>query len=339
MFTTLRWPGLGERGLQQAVHGLALRRRRAPRTTEPRRASAACSASRCAPRSSNGSTSFARCAGVHAGDERLGRGPHLREGAAGQGEDRRAASAKRNRAAWLVKRRASRRSYAHAPRHRSPRHRRAHARRGRVVGGVAPRRGARGRRQARRSWARTTGCWRSGRAAYLEVIAIDPDAPPPARARWFALDAPAMRARLERGPALIHWVASTDDIEDAAARVARGRWARSSRPRAATTAGASPFRATGACRPAGVFPTLIQWEGQRPAAALPDSGCRLESLDLGHPRASAHPRVAAQPRTRRRGTGRYRRCGAGHRRANPHAGRHRRPGLSSERMARRAAVG
>ncbi|HEX6635378.1 MAG TPA: VOC family protein, partial [Usitatibacter sp.] len=31
---------------------------------------------------------------------------------------------------------------------------------------------------------------------YLEVIAIDPSAPPPARARWFGLDEAAPRERL-----------------------------------------------------------------------------------------------------------------------------------------------
>ena len=46
-----------------------------------------------------------------------------------------------------------------------------------------------------------------GETSYLEVIAIDPDAPAPIRARWFALDTFAEE------PKLIHWVARTDDIE------------------------------------------------------------------------------------------------------------------------------
>jgi hypothetical protein len=125
-----------------------------------------------------------------------------------------------------------------------------------------------------------------GGNCYLEVIAVDPQAPAPARTRWYALDAPAMRARLQRGPALIHWVANTLDIEGAVANVpvdlgeivsvSRGdyRW-RITVPR------------DGSLPAAGVFPTLIEWDGPRPAASLPDSGCRLESLDLGHPRATA----------------------------------------------------
>jgi hypothetical protein len=45
-----------------------------------------------------------------------------------------------------------------------------------------------------------------GAGRFLEVIAIDPEAPAPGRRRWFDLDAPFMRQRLARGPDLIHWV-------------------------------------------------------------------------------------------------------------------------------------
>lgn len=123
-----------------------------------------------------------------------------------------------------------------------------------------------------------------GEELYLEVIAVDPGAAQPPRPRWFSLDSPAMRERLDREPALIHWAVSTDDI--------------------AALAGASPvdlgevvalsrgdlrWRITvsrdGELPAGGVFPSLIQWERGSPAAALPDSGCRLESLDLAHPSA------------------------------------------------------
>jgi hypothetical protein len=125
-----------------------------------------------------------------------------------------------------------------------------------------------------------------GGNTYLEVIAVDPHAPAPARMRWYALDTPAMRARLERGPALIHWVAETSDIEKAVASAAvdLGEIVAASR-------GCYRWRITvprdGSLPAAGVFPSLIEWSGARAATALPDSGCRLESLDLGHPRAKA----------------------------------------------------
>jgi hypothetical protein len=117
-----------------------------------------------------------------------------------------------------------------------------------------------------------------GPGAFLEVIAIDPEASAPQRPRWFDLDAPQMRDLLARGPALIHWVERTDDLE-AALRdysesveilsLSRGpyRW-RMGVPRDGR-------------RPAGgSLPTLIEWQGGlHPAQALPASGCRLQRFD------------------------------------------------------------
>jgi len=115
-----------------------------------------------------------------------------------------------------------------------------------------------------------------GPHAFLEVIAIDPDALPVSRPRWFSLDTPAMRALLARGPALIHWVERVDDIEaalreypdevevlDASRR--HFRW-RIGVPR------------DGHLPCGGKCPTLIQWLGPHPAAALPASGCELVHL-------------------------------------------------------------
>ena len=125
-----------------------------------------------------------------------------------------------------------------------------------------------------------------GPGRFLEVISIDPDAPPPRRARWFDLDAPAMRERLARGPALIHWVERTDDLETALRdyperieilSLSRGpyRWRIGVRPDGQRPAG-------------GTRPTLIQWEGDlHPADALPDSGCRLERFDPSNARLAA----------------------------------------------------
>ena len=50
--------------------------------------------------------------------------------------------------------------------------------------------------------------------SYLEVIAVNPDAPAPPRPRWFGLDTPQMRERLAHGPALIHWVAAVPGLPD-----------------------------------------------------------------------------------------------------------------------------
>ena len=117
-----------------------------------------------------------------------------------------------------------------------------------------------------------------GPGAFLEVIAIDPEAPAPARPRWFDLDAPAVRELLSRGPALIHWVERTDDLEAALADY--------SEPVEILSLSRGPYRwrmgvpRDGRLPGQGRQPTLIQWQGGlHPAQALPPSGCTLERFD------------------------------------------------------------
>jgi len=120
-----------------------------------------------------------------------------------------------------------------------------------------------------------------GGGVYLEVIAIDPDATPPSRPRWFGLDEPSTRHHLAQGPALMHWVERTDDLEAEAGRspddvevlaFARGpyRWRM-----ALTRDGSLPG--------GGLRPTLIQWHSGHPTAAMADSGCNV--VALGGPNA------------------------------------------------------
>jgi Glyoxalase-like domain len=121
-----------------------------------------------------------------------------------------------------------------------------------------------------------------GARLYVEVIAVDPDGLKPNRPRWFDLDEPRMRAALAEGPHLAHWVARTDDIDGAAARVpdlgvptvmARGdmTW-RITIP----DDGHRPGR--------GLVPTIIQWPGTaHPTDRMPDSGCRLVAVAGEHP--------------------------------------------------------
>ena len=45
--------------------------------------------------------------------------------------------------------------------------------------------------------------------SYLEIIAIDPEAPPPGRARWFGLDT----VDLSAGPRLVHFVARSTMLD------------------------------------------------------------------------------------------------------------------------------
>jgi hypothetical protein len=126
-----------------------------------------------------------------------------------------------------------------------------------------------------------------GPGRFLEVIAIDPEAAAPLQPRWFELDRPAMQERLARGPALIHWVARSDDIEAAVEATTTGV-----RPELLPLArGAFRWKiavpADGSLPRGGVTPTIIQWFSQHPTDVLPDAGCRLEALVLRDPDAPA----------------------------------------------------
>lgn len=124
-----------------------------------------------------------------------------------------------------------------------------------------------------------------GPRVYLELLAIDPQAAPPAHPRWFALDDPAVQARAARSPFLLTWVASTTDIVEAVTRVpALGE------PRAFTR-NAHAWRLTvtedGALPFGGVLPAAIEWSGAHPCDALEERGCALVELRLSHPVATS----------------------------------------------------
>lgn len=116
--------------------------------------------------------------------------------------------------------------------------------------------------------------------SYLEIIAIDPEAPPPGRTRWYDLDDAALQAALAQGPQLIHWVARSSSLQahlsalsaagwdgGEAINVERGelRWQISVRP-------------DGRRLCDGVLPTLIQWGSKHPCDDMPTSEVRLQSL-------------------------------------------------------------
>ncbi len=133
--------------------------------------------------------------------------------------------------------------------------------------------------------------------AYLEIIAINPQATPtcPAgRRRWFDLDDPALRERLaQHGPQLVHWVARVPAIDDAVAAlraqgIDRGPVLEASRP---TPQGLLRWRISvrddGQRLFDGALPTLIEWGDAHPAHSLPDSGLALTAFAVSHPRAEA----------------------------------------------------
>ncbi len=118
-----------------------------------------------------------------------------------------------------------------------------------------------------------------GPSDYLEVIAVDPDAPLVPHPRWFRLD------EFCGPPRLTNWICRVPDLGAALAAapraagravdLARGdfRW-RMGVP----DDGRLPF---GDC-----YPALIEWQGGlKPQDRLADSGCRLTRLEVAHPQA------------------------------------------------------
>jgi Glyoxalase-like domain len=116
-----------------------------------------------------------------------------------------------------------------------------------------------------------------GERTYLEVIAVDPDAPKPSNARWFELD----HAHKLEQPKLIHWVARTEHLETQVKNLpALGNILEASR-------GDLSWQITvpddGHLNFQGLIPTLISWRGNHPTSQLEDRDCKLLILQSSHP--------------------------------------------------------
>jgi hypothetical protein len=123
--------------------------------------------------------------------------------------------------------------------------------------------------------------------AYLELIAIDPDAPAPAQPRWFDLDDASLQAAIATTPRLVHWVARSDDVEAtvAALRAIDADPGRIVVAERMTAHGMLCWRITlpddGHRPSAGAMPLWIQWASEHPALSLPASGVAIELLEVG----------------------------------------------------------
>lgn len=126
--------------------------------------------------------------------------------------------------------------------------------------------------------------------AYFEIIAIDPEAPPPAQPRWFGLDEPQLQARLAQAPRLVNLVGRVDagpgTLEAARAEL-RAAGADPGEPMHAwrdAPLGRLEWeilvRADGHLGVRGVLPTLIRWRGRHPVDAMPASGVTLLAVEL-----------------------------------------------------------
>ena len=125
---------------------------------------------------------------------------------------------------------------------------------------------------------------------YLEVLAHDPSAAP-TRARWFGLD--DLRFGTVTSPSVRTFVLRSRNIDAALASIPEAAG-----PAIAAQRGAMSWRIgvpdDGHMPFDGAFPTIIEWpDGTGPVASMPDSGCRLETLNIRHPQAAEIARVLA----------------------------------------------
>jgi hypothetical protein len=126
---------------------------------------------------------------------------------------------------------------------------------------------------------------RLSETTFLEVIAPNPQAPAPARPRWFAMDDPQTHAALASSPRLMTWVVSTSDITSALVKIPQA-----ARPAIPVTRGNLEWLISvppdGSMPFDGAFPTLIEWPaGPHPASRMPDLGCALVAFEILHPEA------------------------------------------------------
>ena len=123
----------------------------------------------------------------------------------------------------------------------------------------------------------------TGRESFLELIAIDPEAAPPGRVRWFTLDDPATQARLAARPRALCWVVGTDDLDSVVSRspVDLGEVLPLSR-------GDLSWRLTvpqdGSLPEGGLIPAFIEWSsGAHPSGGMQNLGVTLKAVRLSHP--------------------------------------------------------
>ena len=124
-----------------------------------------------------------------------------------------------------------------------------------------------------------------GPRTYLELIAVDPEAPPPGHPRWFDLDNADLASRVVQAPQLVTWVAACSDLYGAVAAVpALGEVTPFTR---GDFAWDFALAEGGRLNFGGVLPYALQWRSAHPAERLPEAGCTLRTLELAHPAAAS----------------------------------------------------
>lgn len=123
-----------------------------------------------------------------------------------------------------------------------------------------------------------------GNDAYLELIAIHPEADIPAHPRWFGLDDRLMRESLQKGPRLITWVMNTSNI-DQVVKIAGIDIGTPTQLQRDGLRWQIALTDDGRLLGNGMLPYVIQWHSQpHPSTTMADKDCRLLSLEIYHNR-------------------------------------------------------
>jgi hypothetical protein len=118
-----------------------------------------------------------------------------------------------------------------------------------------------------------------GPRTYLELIAPDPEQPPPPNPRPFGLDTLT-------GPRLVGWAVGCDDLDQAIARSRATGYDPGDAielTRAAPNGTTVRWRLTLNAIGGGPVPFLISWGDNRHPATSAPGGLTLEALEIGHP--------------------------------------------------------
>ncbi len=133
---------------------------------------------------------------------------------------------------------------------------------------------------------------RLGDDVFLEVIAVNPDLPPLGHPRWFGLDDPYVRQQIEKRPALLTWVVRTRDIHQLLGTHRSFSFGTPEKIRRGNLAWYFGLPDDGRLFASGMLPYVMQWLTHvHPAGQMADPGCRLQYIEIYHPRAKWLGRV------------------------------------------------
>jgi len=122
-----------------------------------------------------------------------------------------------------------------------------------------------------------------GNNIFLEIIAIKNEIEPPNNPRWYGLDDPFIRQRLNVQPALLTWVVNTRNINELIhkATYSLGNAKLISRGELSWFFG---LPEDGRLLGGGMLPYAIEWQTDiHPSLKMADLGCFLSRLEIYHP--------------------------------------------------------